>query len=131
VSFKCEAGAFGKAFIEWPLPEKLQGHKVLLDVMASRKYRKGKGRLLRRRTGLMVGTAPMSGISDILRVLGVLGGFHGRRAARAEILLPAGVASGPITSAQTRVETVWKLGDPVHLPAGESGVLNGEFLQTG
>jgi len=41
----------------------------------------------------------------------VLGGFHGRRAARAEIVLPTGVCSEAIASPQTHVETIWKLGD--------------------
>jgi hypothetical protein len=131
ISFTCEPGAFGKATIEWPIPEQLQGRKVMLDVMASRKYRKGKGRLLRKRTGLMVGSAPLSGISDVLSVLGVLGGFHGRRAARTEIVLPTAVALGPIVSAQTRLETLWKLGDAVPVLKNMVNVSRDRILQPG
>ena len=129
-SFNCEQGAFGKALIQWPLPQQLQGRKVLLDVMARRKYRSGKGKLLRKKTGLVVGSVPLSGISDILSVVGVLGGFHGRRAARAEIVLPTGVCSESITSAQTRVETIWKAGDQVSA-ANAADVPRPQALQPG
>ena len=113
VSVTCQPGAFGKVLVPWPLPLELQGRKVLLDVMAKRKYRKGRGKLLRNRTGLSVGSAPQSALSDSLKVLGVLVGVHGGRAARTEIQLPRNVASTLAPPLQERIETIWRLGDPI------------------
>jgi hypothetical protein len=117
VSMTCLAGAYGKALVPWPLPPELQGRKVLVDVMASRKYPRGRGKLLRNRTGLTVGSAPRSAVSDVLGFLGVFGGFHTGRAARTEIQLPEKVAAKLALPLQERTETIWKLGDPVDVPA--------------
>jgi hypothetical protein len=113
VSLTCEPGAFGKTISNWPLPVELQGKKVLVDVMAKRKYRKGRGKLIRFRSGLMVGSVPGSAVSDALKFLGVFGGIHGGRSARAEILLPSGVASNMDVVAEGKTQTLWKLGDPI------------------
>lgn len=112
---QCEAGAFGKALVPWPLPAQLQGRKVLVDVMATRKYRKGRGKMLRYKVGLEVGRAPVTAVSDILSVIGVLGGIHDRRAARTEIELPEDVAVEVPQGVGERCETLWKLGDAVEM----------------
>jgi len=127
VSLTCQPGAFGKALVPWPLPLELQGRKVLLDVMARRKYPRGRGKLLRRRTGLRVGSAPQSAISDALKVLGVLGGCHGGRAARTEIQLPRDVATTPLLTLQPHPETIWRFGDPTDRPTDSPAT--SQFLQ--
>ena len=123
-SIMVQPGAFGKALSPWPLPVELQGTKVLVDVMAKRKYPRGRGKLLRYRTGLAVGTTPLSGVSDILAVLGALTMHHTRRAARAEIHLPQHVASIPMLHLQETTQTIWKLGDPVNVPGKPSAGSN-------
>jgi len=112
VSFLCEPGAFGKATSEWPLPLELQGKKVLVDVMARRKYKQGRGKMIRFRSGLMVGSAPKSVVSDTLSFLGVFGGFHMGRAARTELLLPVGVAANVGVQKAEKTQTIWRLGQP-------------------
>ena len=113
VSLTCEPGAFGKAICNWPLPLELQGKKVLVDVMAKRKYPQGRGKLIRFRSGLMVGSVPGSAISDVLKFLGIFGGIHGGQSARTELLLPSGVASNLGVGTEERTQTLWKLGDPI------------------
>ncbi|HMJ64147.1 MAG TPA: hypothetical protein VK615_02260 [Candidatus Binatia bacterium] len=115
VSMSCLPGAYGKALAPWPLPMELQGRKVQLDVMASREYPGGQGKLVRLRTGLSVGSVPRSAVSDVLGVLGVFGGIHTGRAARAEIQLPQNVAEKPPPPFEERTETIWKLGDPIDM----------------
>ena len=129
VSVTCQPGAFGKALVPWPLPLELQGGKVLLDVMAKRKYRRGRGKLLRNRTGLSVGSAPQSAVSDTLRVLGVLVGIHGGHAARTEIQLPRNVASTPTPRLEERTETIWRLGDPIDCPSDNPATGASQLLQ--
>jgi hypothetical protein len=109
----CQAGAFGKATSDWPLPQELQGKKIWVDVMAKRKYRSGRGKLLRFRSGLMVGSVPNSVTSDTLNLLGTLGGVSRGRAARTEILLPSGVASSINFGQAGECQTLWKFGDPM------------------
>ena len=128
VKIACQPAGFGKALVPWPLPVELQGRKVLLDVTARRKYRHGRGKLLRYRVGLAVGSAPSSAVSDALKFLGALSLSHGGRAARTEIPLPKNVASHPIPHLQEHNQPIWKLGDPVdaspgNLPAAASRVL--------
>ena len=113
VSLSCEPGAYGKAICNWPLPLELQGKKILVDVMARRKYRKGRGKLIRFRSGLMVGSVPGSAISDVLKFLGIFGGIHGGQSARTELLLPSGVASNLRVGTEGRTQTLWRLGDPI------------------
>lgn len=122
VSLTCESGAFGKATSDWPLPMELQGKKVLVDVMAKRKYREGRGKLIRFRSGLMVGSVPGSAVSDVLKFLGVFGGIHGGRSARTEILLPSGVASNLAVGTEGKTQTLWRLGDtiPVEMKSAAS-----------
>lgn len=115
VSLTCLPGAFGKALVPWFLPVELQGRKVLVDVTATRKYRQGRGKLLRNRVGLAVGSTPVSAVSDILAVLSALFAHPARRAARAQLQLPRGVTSIPMLHLQQQTETVWKLGDPLDL----------------
>ena len=126
-SIMVQPGAFGKALSPWPLPVELQGRKVVVDVMAKQKYPRGQGKLLRYRTGLAVGTAPLSGVLDTLAALGALTLHNSRRAARAEIQLPQHVGSTPMLHSQETTQTVWKLGDPVDVPgklsAGSSWAL--------
>jgi hypothetical protein len=90
----------------------LQGRKVLVDVLAKRKYPEGRGKLIRFRSGLMVGSVPGSAVSDVLKFFGTFGGIHGGRSARTEILLPTGVASNVDSVAEEKTQTLWKLGDP-------------------
>jgi hypothetical protein len=118
VSLTCEPGAFGKAVSNWPLPIELQGKKVLVDVMANRKYRKGRGKLLRFRSGLMVGSAPRSAGSDMLKFLGVFAGIQGGRSARTQLVLPTGVESNLGIGPDSKTQTRWKLGEPVPPNAG-------------
>jgi hypothetical protein len=113
VSMTCEPGAFGNAICNWPLPIELQGKKVLVDVMAKRKYRQGRGKLIRFRSGLMVGSVPRSAVSGVLKFLGIFGGIHAGRSARTEILLPNGVASNVGVEPEVNTQTLWRLGEPV------------------
>jgi hypothetical protein len=115
ISVTCEPGAFGKANAPWALPTELQGKKVLVDVMAKRKYPHGRGKLLRFQSGLRVGSVPGSAVSDLFSFLGVFGGFHTGRAARIEIQLPQNVAASPVPAIREGTQTVWKLGDPSDL----------------
>jgi hypothetical protein len=113
VKIECQPAAFGKALVPWPLPVKLQGRKVLLDVMAKRKYRHGRGKLLRYRAGLAVGSVPFSAVSDALSILAVMSLHGGGRAARTEIQLPQNVSSSPTPDLRKNNQTIWKLGDPI------------------
>jgi len=113
LSISSDAGAYGKAVSPWMLPTELQGKKVLVDVMAKRKYPRGRGKLLRVRSGLTVGSVPRSASSDVLRFLGVFWGIHAGRSARTEILLPTNVASTLSTAPEQIIQTIWKLGDAV------------------
>jgi hypothetical protein len=113
LSVSADAGAYGKAVSPWMLPMELQGKKVLADVMAKRKYPHGRGKLLRYRSGLTVGSVPRSASSDVLRFFGFLGGINAGRSARTEILLPTNVASVVAIAPEEFTQTIWKLGDAV------------------
>lgn len=115
LSISCEAGAYGKAVSPWMLPTELQGKKVLVDVMAKRKYPRGRGKLLRFRSGLRVGSVPRSASWDVLSFLGVFGGIHAGRSARTEILLPTNVASTVSMAPEQTTQIIWKLGDAVNI----------------
>ena len=122
VSIACGPGAYGKSFVPWAIPLGLQGKDVLVDVAAKAKYPKGRGKMLRYRVGLEVGTAPGSVTSDLIKVLGVFAGIHGGRSARAKLSLPENVVStnAPAPGAAPTKNTIlWKLGD--HIPNGPVG----------
>jgi hypothetical protein len=112
ISLTCGPGAFGKATCNWPLPLELQGKNVLMDVSAKRKYRRGRGKMLRFRSGLMVGSVPDSAILDVVKFVGVFGGIHGGKSARTQLLLPSGVASNLRVETEQKTQTLWRLGDP-------------------
>lgn len=116
VKIMCPPAGFGKALVPWPLPLKLQGRRILLDVMARRKYPHGRGRLIRYKPGLAVGSTPFSAVSDVLNFLEAVSLHGGRRAARTQVLLPENVAFNPPSHLQEQIQTIWKLGDAVTPP---------------
>jgi hypothetical protein len=116
ISISCGPAAFGKVCIPWPIPARLQGKNVLVDVTARTKYPQGRGKMLRYRVGLEVGTAPGSIVFDLIKPLGVLIGVHGGTAARTELSLPENVASTPIVPTEKHERVIWKLGDEVMPP---------------
>jgi hypothetical protein len=111
VSFICEPGGYGKATTTWPIPTELQGKQDFVDVMASRKYPQRRGKLLRFKAGLPVGSVPRTAGSDALRVLAIFGGINTGGPARAQLTLPRNVASTVLEPKQ-QTQTLWKLGDP-------------------
>jgi hypothetical protein len=74
VGISCDAAAFGKASIWWPVPEEAQGKEVSIDVAASVKYPTGRGRLLRFRDGLRVGAVGADLWREGIRMIGALSG---------------------------------------------------------
>jgi hypothetical protein len=116
ISISCGQAAFGKASIPWAIPAALQGRNVLVDVTARTNYPQGRGRMLRYRVGLEVGTAPGSIVFDLIKALGVLVSVHGGTAARTELLLPKNIASTPVTTTASYEKVIWKLGDQVMGP---------------
>jgi len=129
VKILCSPAGFGKALVPWPLPLELQGRKVLLDVMARRKYNHGRGRLLRYKPGLAVGSTPFSKVSDVLSILEVVSLHGGRRAARTQLLLPQNVASNPLSNLQEQTQTIWKLGDALNPTAADPSTDSVRALQ--
>src|SRR4051794_17821405 len=111
VSVACGPAAFGKAWGPWAIPKELRGKSISVDVTASCKYPKGRGKMLRYRAGLNVGTAPQSVVSDSIKLIGALGGFHGGAPARARLLLPEDVISVPVPGPAKEMVIVWKLAD--------------------
>jgi len=114
LDIECGPAAFGLAQIPFPVPEKYQGQTVSFDVGAAVRYPEGRGKMLRYREGLTVGTAKFSSYGG--QALTLAGLFVGAaiisRAARATVLLPVGVKEELPEDTPVEIEALWKLGDP-------------------
>ena len=99
-----DGGEFGKACVAWSPPPQHQNRPIVWDVVASSKYPKGRGTLLRLRDGLRVGIKRESGAIQLAAML--IGVFPGRPA-RLTIKFAASTPSSSNLN-QWSIKTLWK-----------------------
>jgi hypothetical protein len=108
VKIACEGGEFGKMFCDFGLPLHFKSEAILWNVAASTKYPGGRGKLLRLRDGLRVGTeAKISAGQELLRFIGAIAHFHSEKPARIYIKFPEQMFSFPHLG-EWKQETIWK-----------------------
>jgi hypothetical protein len=104
----CEGGEFGKTSSDFGLPLHFKSQDILWNVAATSKYRNGRGKLLRLRDGLRVGTeAQISAGREVLRFIGALTHFHSEKPARIAIKFPDQTFSNSQVG-EWKQETIWK-----------------------
>ena len=129
VEIECPAGGYGVTSVPWPVAKKFQGKTQSLDVGADVFYPEGRGKMIRYRGGLQVGTAGFDTWRAILTVAGAMGGMIVlSRAAKVKLKLPVDVDESVDDDLPISTKIVWKLSDPsdhaVNLksPAVDSGL---------
>ena len=115
ININCEPAAYGIAYVPLSVPAKHQGTTQTFDVGAAVEYPEGRGSLLRFRDGLPVGAANFDSTKkQILTVAAALGGaIYLSKPASCSLRLPENVTEEVDGAAPIRVDTIWKLGDPV------------------
>jgi hypothetical protein len=116
VEVDCEPAAFGVARVPVPLSATLQGRRQSFEAGASVEFPEGKGRQLRFGNGVALRANSKFG-NAFATGMTVAGALTGRivyaSPATVPITLPKGVAEDVSACEETtRIETLWKLGDP-------------------
>jgi len=112
VTISCAGGEFGKKSCACGLPIRFRGEAILWDVAAQTKYPSGRGKLLRVRDGVRVGTEiRFGGFRQIIRFLGFFLHLHTEKPTRLKIKFPDEMFSFE-TIRDWKQETLWKTGDP-------------------
>lgn len=125
---ECEPAAFGVVRISLPIPRQLQGKRQSFDVGASVRYPSGKGKQVRFRDGIIIGTDAdfENSFGEAIAVAGFMAGhivLH--KAPTAHVQLPANVAEDLPGEPVSGVRTLWRLGAP---PTREDPTINLEHL---
>ncbi len=111
-AIECPGGAFGVLRFAFPIPAKYQGKRMAFDVGADTKYHAHRGKLLRHREGIRVGSISELGqghaLGLVLLGLPLLGALVVSRAAKARMVFPTGVAETLPPDAQTGPEILWQ-----------------------
>jgi hypothetical protein len=114
LGLSCDPAAFGCSTIPWSVPENLQGKAVSLSLYASVKYPNGRGKLLRYKDGMRVGSVGTDVWREGLQIAGALGGaIVVSRPARIKFTLPSGVSASRQETVSAETKTIWKLGDAI------------------
>lgn len=114
LGISCGPAEFGCSAIPWAIPHDLQGKTVSLSVYGGVKYPNGRGRLLRYRDGLRVGSVGTDVWREGLQIAGALGGaLVVSRPARIKLMLPSGISASRQETIVADTKTIWKLGDPI------------------
>jgi hypothetical protein len=105
---ECGGGAFGVLNIPWPIPADLQGRAMRFEVGCEISYPTGRGKTLRYREGLSVGS-PGGGLGAVETAALLLVGIHYiSHPASLSLALPSGVVEAiPAELGPTR-ETLWQ-----------------------
>jgi hypothetical protein len=112
VSVDCPGAAFGVARIAFPISREFQGKKLNFEIAADVTYPARRGKLLRHRAGMRVGST--SDLSQGIRLLKALGGLvffglvHETHPAKVAMMLPRGVAESIPPPQPPRVEILWR-----------------------
>jgi hypothetical protein len=110
----CSPAEFGCSTIPWAIPGNLQGKAVSLSLYAGVKYPNGRGKLLRYKDGLRVGSVGMDFWREGLQIAGAIGGgVVISRPARIKFTLPSGVSAEKREVVSAETKTIWKLGDQI------------------
>jgi len=113
LQISCPAAGYGIARIPCCVPAKYQGSTQVYEVFASACYPHGKGRRLRFRPALQVGSLSSS-FSSALTVAGALAGaIVTTRPAQLVMTLPKGLAESFDAPHLPAIEVLWRLGDPI------------------
>jgi len=112
-AFEIAPAGFGFVLIPVNAEPAFQGKKVSFRVHAHAKWPDGKGRLLRFRDGLNVGTLPGSSRDDLMRALALVSG-NASSVTKYTVVVPSRVKEEP-TQPQSH-QPLWQLGDPLITP---------------
>ena len=111
VEVVCGGGEFGKRYCVCGLPLHFKGESILWDVAAQAKYPKGRGKLLRMRDGMRVGTEiRFAAFRQLIRFIGFFVHLHSEKPARIKIKFPDEMFSVENIS-DWKQEAIWKTGD--------------------
>jgi len=111
VEIGCAGGEFGKKSCACGLPLRFRGETILWDVAAQSKYPNGRGKLLRVRDGIRVGTEiRFAAFRQIIRFIGFFVSLHSEKPVRMKIKFPDEIFSFENVS-DWKQETIWKTGD--------------------
>jgi hypothetical protein len=120
IEIECEGAAFGVARVPWAVPKKLQGKRQSFDVGAHVEYPSGRGKMIRFRDGLRVGTAKRDIWSGLLTMSGAVGGMVVlAQPAKIHLVLPKGIGEDVAEDAHApiKIETLWRpsAGEPIRV----------------
>ena len=129
VEIECPAGGYGMTNVPWPVGRKFQGKTQSLDVGADVFYPEGRGKMIRYRGGLQVGTAGFDTWKAVLTVAGAMGGMIVlSRTAKVKLKLPVDVEESVDDDLPISTRIVWKLSDaPDHFSIQKSPAADPDF----
>jgi hypothetical protein len=111
IGFEYGGGEFGATRVPWAVDEQLQGKTDVLEVAADVRYPQGKGRMIRYRDGLRVGTAKGANFQVAATVAAAMAGFILiSRPARVRLRYPTGVSQSVPDRAAIKSEVLWEPG---------------------
>jgi hypothetical protein len=111
VEIICAGGEFGKKSCVCGLPLRFKGEGILWDVAAQTKYPNGRGKLLRVRDGIRVGTEiRFAAFRQIIRFVGFFVSLHSEKPVRMKMKFRDEMFSFENIS-DWKQETIWKIGD--------------------
>ncbi len=104
---RCPGAAFGFAIIPYAIDQRYHGKVIRFEVAAVTRYPEGKGKLLRFRDGLKVGTRHKSGGDlALLALAGLAGHLHYTSQATFKVRLPAQVSDQAVGEETQQI--VWQ-----------------------
>jgi hypothetical protein len=122
LAVECDGGAFELYQIPWPMPQSFGGRKVKFQVAASCSYPSGRGKLMRFRDGMRVGTpgggAVNAAVTGGLLLIGVI---HISKPASISFVLPSGITRPGPHNIPVVHKTLWR----PDLPTGGFPVVMG------
>ncbi len=112
VEIDCPAGGYGVTTFPWPVAKKLAGKTLSIDVAGDVRYPEGKGKMIRYRGGLPVGSAGSNPWNTALTVAGALGGMIVlTKPAKMKLKLPKDIDENIDENAPIETQILWQLGD--------------------
>jgi hypothetical protein len=112
VNIHCEGGAFGVCGFNFPIPRKCQGKTLKFELAAESNYPNGRGKKLRFRDGLRVGTPPTAigtALSATMTVgLAMVGALVISKPAHVKISLPTDVAETIPEGQSLNQQIIWR-----------------------
>jgi hypothetical protein len=106
----CPGGAFGVITLPWGIPQQFQGQKQWIDVAADVSYPGGRGRMLRFKDGLTVGSGGSAGAAWRMTLTigaALAGHIHLTRPAQLRLKLPTGVRETVPTETPLINQVLW------------------------